>query len=69
MTSPYYSPEQALRLIYKLDPECREEFLGSAYTVYPLIDFLARHLRRQALRSLWYPIAGNSLKTFYPEEG
>ena len=68
MTSPYYSPEQALRLIYKLDPECREDFLGSAYTVYPLIDFLARHLRRQALRSLWYPITGNSLKTFYPEE-
>ncbi len=68
LPSPYYSPEQALRLLYQLDQDCREDFVGSAYTVYPLIDFLVRRLRRQALWSLWYPITGNSLKAFYPSE-
>jgi hypothetical protein len=68
LPSPYYSAEQALRLGYKLDDECSEDFAGSAYTVYPLIDFLVRRLRRQALRELWYPITGSSLKVFYPGE-
>jgi hypothetical protein len=69
LPSPYYSPEEALRLFYKLDQDCREDFVGAAYTVHPLIDFLVRRLRRQALWSLWYPITGNSLKAFYPSEG
>jgi hypothetical protein len=66
LPSPYYSPEKALRLLYGLDQDCREDFVGEAYTAYPLIDFLVRRLRRQALRGLWYPITGNSLKAFYP---
>jgi len=68
LPSPYYSPEQALRLGYQLDQDCREDFVGSAYTVHPLIDFLVRRLRRQALRSLWYPITGSSLRAFHPGE-
>jgi hypothetical protein len=68
LPSPYYSPEQALRLVYKLDQDCREDFVGAAYSVHPLIDFLVRRLRRQALWNLWYPITGNSLKAFYPGE-
>jgi hypothetical protein len=66
LPSPYYSPESALRILYGLDQDCREDFIGESYTAYPLIDFLVRRLRRQALRGLWYPITGNSLKAFYP---
>jgi hypothetical protein len=66
LPSPYYSPENALRILYGLDQDCREDFIGESYTAYPLMDFLVRRLRRQALRALWYPITGNSLKAFYP---
>jgi len=68
LPSPYYSPEEALRLLYGLGKDCREDFIGESYTAYPLIDFLVRRLRRQSLRALWYPITGNSLKAFYPGE-
>jgi len=68
LPSPYYSPEQSLRLLYQLDQDCREDFVGAAYTVYPLMDFLVRRLRREVLRGLWYPITGNSLKALYPDQ-
>jgi hypothetical protein len=68
LPSPYYPPEKALRIQYGLDQDCREDFVGESYTAYPLIDFLVRRLRRQALRGLWYPITGNSFKAFYPGE-
>ena len=58
LPSPYYSPENALRILYGLDQDCREDFIGESYTAYPLIDLLVRRLRRQALRGLWYPITG-----------
>jgi hypothetical protein len=66
LPSPYYSPEQSLRLVYQLDQDCREDFVGAAYTVHPLIDFFVRRLRREVLRGLWYPITGNTLKALYP---
>jgi hypothetical protein len=66
LASPYYSPEQSLRLVYQLDQDCREDFVGAAYTVHPLIDFFVRRLRREVLRGLWYPITGNTLKALYP---
>jgi hypothetical protein len=68
LPSPYYSPEEALRLTYHLDTDCREDFVGSTYSAYPLVDFLVRRWRRGALRSLWYEITGESLKAFYPDE-
>jgi hypothetical protein len=69
LPSPYYSPEEALRFVYGLDQfPLREDFVGATYTTYPLIDFLVRRWRRQALRSLWYVITGNTLNAFYPLE-
>jgi hypothetical protein len=55
-----------LRVLMRLDENHREDFVGGAYTVQPLIDFLARRWRRQALRSVWYSITATSMRAFYP---
>jgi hypothetical protein len=68
LPSPYFAPEQALRLLYNLDQPVREDFVGTSYTIHPMIDFLARRWRRQALKTMWYTITGKSLKGFYPGE-
>ena len=56
LPSPYYSPEEALRLNYGLDPLNSEQFVGRSYTIKPLIDFLVRRGQRQALADLWFGI-------------
>jgi hypothetical protein len=68
LPSPYFSPEQAVRLVMNLDERRREDFVGGSYTAQPLIDFLARRWRRQALRPAWYAITGTALRTFYPDD-
>lgn len=64
--NPYYSPEEALRLHYGLDLLNSEQFVGISYCVQPLIDFLARRWRRQALASLWFGVTRMSLTSFIP---
>jgi hypothetical protein len=66
--STYYSAEKALRVVNGLDEPFKEDFVGASYSLYPLIDFLVRRLRRQALRGMWYAITGTHLASFYPSE-
>lgn len=68
LPSPYYTPEQVLRVAYGLDPPFKETFVGAAYTIYPAIDFLVRRWRRQALKGMWYAITGTHLAAAYPGE-
>jgi hypothetical protein len=63
LPSPYYSPEDCLGFAYGTKERPKESFSGATYTAHPLIDFLARRLRRQALRPLWYPIARMTMKS------
>jgi hypothetical protein len=64
--SPYYSPEEALRLNYGLDFLNAEQFTRSSYSIAPLIDFLARRWRRQAIAALWFGITRMSLVSYVP---
>jgi hypothetical protein len=68
LPSPYYSVEQALRASLGLAPPFNEEFIGEAYTVHPLIDFLVRRWRRQLLKPMWYAITGTALVAFHPAQ-
>lgn len=68
MPNPYYSPEAAVRLMAGLDPNNLENFVGFAYTLTPLVDFLARRFRRQALSHLWHSVTRISLLRFEPEQ-
>jgi hypothetical protein len=63
LPSPYYSPEDCLGFAYGTKERPKESFSGATYTIHPLIDFLARRLRRQALRPMWYPIARMTMKS------
>jgi hypothetical protein len=65
--NPYYSPEAAVRLAVGLDPTNLENFVSFAYTLSPLIDFLARRWRKQELSRHWYSITRISLLRFEPE--
>lgn len=64
--NPYYSVEEALRLSYGLNPLNVEQFIGHSYSILPLVYFLARRLRRQALSFLWYSITRISLVDYVP---
>jgi len=64
--NPYYSAEEALRLLYGFDPLNVEQFVGLSYSVLPLVYFLARRLRRQALSFLWYGLTRMSLVDYIP---
>jgi hypothetical protein len=64
--NPYYSPEAAMRLGYGLDQLNSEQFLGLSYTIAPLLEFLARRWRRQAIASFWFDITRISLVHFVP---
>lgn len=66
LSSPYYSPEGALRLNNGLDFLNTEQFVGFSYSVASLIDFLARRWRRQALASLWFGVTRMSLLAYAP---
>lgn len=64
--NPYFSPEQALRLAYRFDELNDEQFGGFSYSIAPLVNFLSRRLRRQALSSLWHSITRISLLDYVP---
>jgi hypothetical protein len=66
LPSPYYLPEQALRLNYGLDFLNQEQFVGFSYSIASLIDFLARRWRRQALAGLWFGVTRMSFEAFAP---
>jgi hypothetical protein len=66
LPSPYYSPEEALRLNYGLDPLNPEQFVGQSYSIASLIDFLARRWRRQALAGLWFGVTRMMFEAFLP---
>jgi hypothetical protein len=66
--NPYYSAEAALRLAHGYDNSNDEQFVGFSYSVLPLLYFLARRLRRQALSSLWYGITRLGLADYIPSD-
>lgn len=66
LSSPYYSAEEALRLNYGLDSLNSEQFLGFSYSIAPMIDFLARRWRRQALAGLWFGVTRMALAAYVP---
>jgi hypothetical protein len=66
LPSPYYSAEESLGFAYGLKERPSESFAGNSYTAQPMIDFLARRWRRQALRALWHPIARMTMQSFEP---
>jgi len=57
LPSPYFGPQDAIRLANGLDPTNRETFDGHSYTAELLIDFLARRLSRRSLASIWDKIS------------
>ena len=66
LPSPYYSPEEALRLNYGLDRLNPEQFVGLSYSIASLIDFLARRWRRRALAALWFGVTRICLVAYVP---
>jgi hypothetical protein len=66
LSSPYYSPEEALRLNYGLDFLNPEQFTGFSYSIAALIDFLARRWRRQALSALWFGVTRMAFAAYAP---
>lgn len=58
LTNPYWSIEQSLRLYLGLDPQNREEFLGTSYTLLSLVHMLARRELKQTLKLLWADLTG-----------
>lgn len=66
LPSPYYSAEESLGFAFGLKERPSESFAGSSYTAQPMIDFLTRRWRRQALRGLWHPIARLTMQSFEP---
>lgn len=66
LCSPYYAPEEALRLLYGLDPLNPEQFVGESYSIASLVDFLARRWRRQALAALWFGLTRMSFVEYVP---
>jgi hypothetical protein len=51
--NPYYEPEEALRINFGLEDLNAEVFAGHAYTLEPMVQFLARRLLRRHLTLLW----------------
>lgn len=66
LPNPYYGPTASARLLAGLDLENDENFAGFAYTVEPLIEFLARRGCRHRLTGLWSLVTRLSLVTFNP---
>lgn len=64
--SPYYGPEQCMRLLMKLDREVREEnFVGHSYGLEAMIQFLARRDLRVNIRQLWPQITSVDYISFH----
>jgi len=65
LPSPYWGPEEALRLAVGFDLTNRETFDGHSYTAEPLIDFFARRLVRRSLASIWEKITKVQFTEFF----
>jgi hypothetical protein len=69
MPNPYYSPEDALRLLTGVDFLNLENFRGRSYCIETLVQMLARRWRRQGLASLWFSITRIQLCEYAPDNG
>ncbi len=58
LPSPYYGPEAALRINLGFDDLNNEVFAGHAYTLEPMVQFLARRWLRRHLSMLWEKVTG-----------
>jgi hypothetical protein len=68
LPSPYYAPENAIRLLYGMDPTNAEIFTGHSYVLEALIEFLTRRLRRNLLEHFWEKITRVQFTWFRPGE-
>jgi hypothetical protein len=66
MPNPYYSPEEALRLLTGIDFLNLDNFRGRSYCIETLVQMLARRWRRQALASLWFSLTRIQLCEYTP---
>jgi hypothetical protein len=66
--NPYYSPEEALRLLTGIDFLNLENFRGRSYCIETLVQMLARRWRRQALASLWFSLTRIQLCAYAPSD-
>jgi hypothetical protein len=65
--SPYYGPEESLRLLMKLDRQAREEsFVGHSYGIEAMIQFLVRRELRVNIRQLWPKVTELDYISFHP---
>ena len=68
LPNPYYEPEDAIRLLSGMDPNKSEIFAGLSYALEPLVEFLARRLRRRMLAHFWEKITRVQFTWFQPKE-
>jgi hypothetical protein len=68
MPNPYYGPEESFRITAGLEPLNHENFHGLAYTVEPLVQFLARRWLRQSLKRAWDQLTRVYYASFRPAE-
>lgn len=68
LPNPYYEPEDAVRLLSGMDPTNPEVFTGHSYALEPLVEFLARRLRRRMLAHFWEKITRVQFTWFRPGE-
>jgi hypothetical protein len=68
MPNPYYGPEESFRITAGLEPLNHESFQGLAYTLEPLVQFLARRWLRQSLKRVWDQMTRVYYASFRPAE-
>jgi hypothetical protein len=68
LPDPYYDVEEAVRVRLGME-ELVERFRGFSYTLEPLVQFLARRMRKQALRNAWEDVTRVQFSQFTPATG
>jgi hypothetical protein len=68
LPNPYYGPEAALRINLGFDDLNNEVFAGHAYTLEPMVQFLARRWLRRHLSMLWDKVTGVHFAKFAVKE-
>jgi hypothetical protein len=66
LPDPYFGPEESVRILGGLEPDNTVEFRGHSYSLQPLVDFLARRWRRNALARWWERITRVEFTKFRP---
>jgi hypothetical protein len=66
LPNPYLDVEQSVRHAFGIGEPRMEGFAGFSYSVWPLIEYLARNWRRQALHGLWRSITRMSMLEYKP---